>query len=213
MCRSAQSQFWTDFALIDGHLLLSPLSIPSCFLKWYAATVELKITRKAKSVACELRKRVAQNALFFSVVTSAALLASCHAKSSTLEVHGLLAGASHYNQHVVTFHGCYLNGLEKQIIRACVEPKPGELIWVVPYSEIEDSERAISGYRARSTKTDPPTPHERDLYAELGAMPDGAVSEVVVRGEFQYSEVSPYGHAPGYKYELILYRVLSSRKQ
>jgi hypothetical protein len=175
--------------------------------------IQLPEPQKPKWADGGLRRCMMPRPFFLMVIATAALLASCGTKSSPLEVPSLLAKASHYNGQIVTLHGCYQNGLEKVVIRTCVDPKPGESIWIVPYSQIEYSEKSISGYRARSTKTDPPTPHEQDLSAELVAMPNGAVSEVVVRGEFQCSEGSPYGHTPGYKYQLILYRVLEANKQ
>jgi hypothetical protein len=147
------------------------------------------------------------------VVAASAFLPGCGAKPRALEVPNLLANASHYSGQIVTLHGCYQNGIEKQIIRACSNPKPSESIWITPYSEIEYSENSLPGYHARSTKTDPPTHHEQDLYARLAAMPNGALSEVVVRGEFQYSETHPFGTSPGFNYQLILYRILSLNRQ
>jgi hypothetical protein len=143
----------------------------------------------------------------------AASFPSCGTRSRALEIPTLLAEASKYNGQIVTLHGCYQNGLEKQIIRACVNPKPSESIWVVPYTEVENSEKSIPGYRARSTKTDPPTLLEQDLYAKLAATPNGVLSEVVVRGEFQYSSAHVYGISPGYDYQLILYRVLNTNRR
>ncbi len=136
---------------------------------------------------------------------------SCHTDTGTLEVRSLLASASQYNAKVVRVHGCYRNGLEKVVIGPCINPGPSELIWIVPYTQIENTEKSVPGYKGRSTDTILPSPREQELARDLAALPDGKISEVIVVGEFQYSGQPVFGHGSGYRYQLILYRVLSAK--
>ena len=90
-------------------------------------------------------------------------------------------------------------------------PHSRRVIWVVPSTIIGANEKLIPGYHARSTKTEQPSTHERELEAKLVQMTDGTLTEVVVRGEFQHSEIPVFGHTPGRRNQLILYRVLEAK--
>ena len=138
------------------------------------------------------------------------LLGGCREQNSDpLPVRTVLSQWRVYNRKVVTIRGCYQNGVEQTVIGECKSPRPEDFIWVVPYTQIENTEKVFAGYRGRSTATENPSAEERARYQTLRDSPNGKRSVVVVRGEIQCENQPQYGNGPGYKCELILYRVLS----
>ena len=136
---------------------------------------------------------------------------ACHQGSSPLEIDELLQNPSRYNGQLISVHGCYRNGVETTLLLSCTNPATDRSIWIEPYTAIEATEKAVPGYHARSTKTEYPSPHERELQTKLGEAPNLVTIEVVLRGEFQHSDSPLFGHTPGRRNRLILYRVLQAK--
>lgn len=147
-------------------------------------------------------------AAFMTILTSAA---GCHREPPPLEIAAIIEHPALYEGRVISVHGCYKNGFETSVLAVCTDPTATASIWVVPYTIIEANEKLIPGYHARSTKTEQPSTHEKELEAKLQQMTDGTLTEVVVRGEFQHSEIPIFGHTPGRRNQLILYRVLEAK--
>jgi hypothetical protein len=100
--------------------------------------------------------------------------------------------------------------METTLLLSCSRPANDRSVWIVPYEEIEDTEKAFRGYyHGRSTQTEYPSSHERDLETKLWKTK--RITEVVVRGEFQHSETPAFGHDLGRQNQLILYRVLGAK--
>src|SRR5258707_4554706 len=116
-----------------------------------------------------------------------AACAACHHGTPPLEVDELLQNPSHYSGKLVSVHGCYRNGLETTLLLSCTKPTSAESVWILPYGEVEAQEKLAPGYHARSTKTEYPSPRERELQAQLGEVMNLATTEAVLRGGFQHS--------------------------
>lgn len=116
---------------------------------------------------------------------------------------------SDYAGRIVTVQGCYHNGPETTLLQPCTDPRPDEVVWVVPRRQLEDAAKAVPGYSAGAVKYERPSAKEDQLAQQLAGLPNGAFAEVELRGEFRSSPRREYGIAPGYKHEFVLHRVLS----
>lgn len=143
--------------------------------------------------------------------TSLTCTASCREFQREVEVPELIESPNRYNGKVVSVHGCYKNGVESVLLLSCINPRSNGPIWVEPYTIVEAGEKLNPKSHLRTTKTELPSANERDLQLQLAKTPNGKLVEVVLRGEFQHSDTSSFGHSPGQANRIILYRVLSAK--
>jgi hypothetical protein len=115
-----------------------------------------------------------------------------------------------YQGRVITIAGCYHNGPESTLLQPCDQPKPGEVAWVVFRSQLENAAKSVPGYDIGSAKYERPSSKEDAIGRELSRLPNGAFVEVRIRGEFQAASGAVYGAPPGYRYQVVIHRVLST---
>jgi hypothetical protein len=127
----------------------------------------------------------------------------------TVSVRDLERSPSNYGARVVTIRGCYHNGPETTLLQPCEEPTPDEVVWLVSRRQLENTAKAVPGYATGSATYERPSAKEDALAQQLSKLPNGVSAEVRLRGEFQASSSPIYGTSPGYRYQLVVHRVLS----
>lgn len=153
-------------------------------------------------------KNLGQLGFVANMATILLILVGCHRDAAPLDVSILLQNPHVYDRKLVSVHGCYMNGIEVALLTSCTKPSTDQSIWIEPYANLEAKGKLIPGYHGTSTKPEVASPRERQFQNDLVKMPDSVLVEVVFRGEFQHSEEPSFGHAPGRRNQLILYRVL-----
>jgi hypothetical protein len=150
-----------------------------------------------------------QRALWNWLVTS--LVAGCMACSGTkpIPLRDLERSPSRYAGRIVTVQGCYHNGPESSLLQPCKEPQRNEVVWIVSRGQLESTAKAVPGYSAGAVKYERPSAREEQLAQQLVLLPNGALAEVQLRGEFRSSTRPEYGTAPGYRHEFVVHRVLT----
>lgn len=109
---------------------------------------------------------------------------------------------------MVTVRGCYSRGFERVLLWPCTEPRRDELAWVTSRKQLEETARAVPGFREGALAYERPSARERDLDLQLLKLPTGAIAEVDLRGELHTSSGFDYGIEPGYRHEFVVHRVL-----
>jgi hypothetical protein len=130
--------------------------------------------------------------------------------TSTVLLRDVERTPSAYARRVITIAGCYHNGPESTLLQPCADPKPGEVAGVVFRSQLQDAAKHVPGYDAGLVKYEQPSSKEEAIARELSQLPNGAFAEVQLRGEFQVSPGPAYGTPPGYRYQVVVDRVLSA---
>jgi hypothetical protein len=99
------------------------------------------------------------------------------------------------------------------ILQPCDVPVAGEdSVWIEDVRILDDMERIIPGLRRdRATRTESLSRQEAEAYRRLMTGDWPKLTPVTLRGEFQSSDVPTYGHLNGFKYRLVLYKVVAFR--
>jgi hypothetical protein len=146
------------------------------------------------------------NKIYLLLVALIIVFFSSCSKNQAIDIKDLLQNASQYNGQIITVKGCYFLGFELEIIGPCNDFKLDEGIWIEHYSQLEEMDKylnnsATSLYKKPERK---PTVEEKQREVDL----KGPAKSVVMRGEFQSSSSSQFGHLGKYRYQFIIHRVL-----
>lgn len=113
-------------------------------------------------------------------------------RQTRLSVHRIITERQVHDGKVVVVSGCFRTGRET--------------------ASLQPMERVIPGLgHGRSTRTETLSPKEAEDYRRLMSGNWPKPMPVTLRGEFQSSDVPRFGHLNGFRYQLILYKVISFR--
>jgi hypothetical protein len=146
---------------------------------------------------------------FVVIICSITILSACK-NAQPVDVRELVKNATVNNGQMVTVSGCYYKGEEITVLHSCKALKLEGSIWILQFSQIENTAKSFPGYDGQFRKLEKKaSAKEEQLAIKLSKMKDGMSAKVIIRGEFRYSSVPQFGHDGAYKYELILHRVVS----
>jgi hypothetical protein len=149
----------------------------------------------------------------FSLILSATaiLVSDIGCRRGPLKVERLLQQQNQYNGKIVIVTGCFRTGMETTTLQPCGDPISATTsIWIDDVRRLIGLERVIPSMRQeRRTSPEKLDSDEAEKYQRLMSRDWPKLTPVILRGEFQSSEVAKFGHLSAFKCRLILHKVIA----